>query len=262
MGFFKDVVDMPNQYDYSLTFFDRFYRPEYTTIIVVGDVKQADVNRYAEKYFGNWKRGNYKPSIPQDAPQKETRFAHIKNTGFPPYVGLYFKGPAFSDKAIDLPALNILFLANFGQSSEIYQRLVVKEQKARSIGGFAQSTVDAYLASIGSSVVKATDVQYIKDEIWKKLEEVKTTPIDAKKLADTKSLLKYSFAMGLDSPDQIANTISQAVWLTGNPESLNNFYALFDKVTAQDIMNAAKKYFVPETLTIGTIGPGNDGGVK
>jgi len=27
-------------------------------------------------------------------------------------------------------------------------------------------------------------------------------------------------------------------------------------------MNAAKKYFVSETLTIGTIGPGEEGGVK
>lgn len=262
MGFFKDVVDMPNQYDYSLIFFDRFYRPEYTTIVVVGDVKQSDVNRYAEKYFGNWKRGNYKPEMPQDPPQQGTRYAHVKNTGFPPYINLNFKGPAFSDQSIDLPALNILFLSMFGQSSELYQRLVVKEQKARSLGGNAQSTVDAYLASVGASVVKAADVQYIKDEIWKTLEEAKTKPVDAKRLADTKSFLKYSFAMRLDSPDQIANNLAQAIWLTGNPESLNTYYALYDKVTAQDIMNAAKKYFVPETLTIGTIGPGDDGGVK
>jgi zinc protease len=41
MGYFKDVVDMPNQYDYSLEFFNRFYRPEYSTIIVVGDVTAA-----------------------------------------------------------------------------------------------------------------------------------------------------------------------------------------------------------------------------
>lgn len=262
MGFFKDVVDMPNQYEYSLTFFDRFYRPEYTTIIVVGDVKQADVNRYAEKYFGNWKRGNYKPEIPQDPSQQGTRFAHIKNPGFPPYVGLYFKGPAFSDQSIDLPALNILSLGMFGQSSELYQRLVVKEQKARSLGGGASSTVDAYLASVGASVVKADDMQYIKDEIWKTVEEAKTKPIDAKRLADTKSFLKYSFAMRLDSPDQIANSIAQFTWLTGNPESINSYYALYDKVTAQDIMDVAKKYFVPETLTIGTIGPGDEGGVK
>src|ERR1044071_6363752 len=39
MGFLKDIQDMPNQYEYSKQFFDRYYKPEYTTILVVGDVK-------------------------------------------------------------------------------------------------------------------------------------------------------------------------------------------------------------------------------
>src|SRR5205085_2147020 len=125
MGFFNDVVDMPNQYDYSITFFNRFYRPEYSTIVVVGDVKPTDVNRYAEKYFGSWKQGNFKSEIAQEPQQKETRFAHVKTPGFPPYVGLYFKGPAFSDKAMDLPALNILLRYLFSPTSELYEKLVV-----------------------------------------------------------------------------------------------------------------------------------------
>jgi zinc protease len=29
---------MPNEYAYSKTFFERWYRPEYTTLIVAGDV--------------------------------------------------------------------------------------------------------------------------------------------------------------------------------------------------------------------------------
>lgn len=262
MGFFKDVVDMPNQYDYSLTFFNRFYRPEYSTIVVVGDVKQADVNRYAEKYFGNWKAGNYKPAIETEPAQTATRFAHVKTPGFPPYVSLNYKSPAFSDKAMDLPALNILLRYLFSPTSDLYEKLVVKEQKARSVSGFAQLSKDPNLLTIGASVVKAGDMQYIKDEMQKALEEAKTKPIDSKKLADIKSFLKYSFAMRLDSPDQIATGLSQFIWLSGNPESINNYYALYDKVTAADIMAAAKKYFVPETLTIATIGPGDEGGVK
>jgi zinc protease len=262
MGFFNDVVDMPNQYDYSLTFFDRFYRPEYSTIVVVGDVKQEDVNRYAEKYFGAWKRGSYQPAIETEPEQKETRLVHIKNPAFPPYVSLNYKGPAFSDKGIDLPALNILTTSLFAESSDLYQKLVVKEQKARFIGGGASSTRDAQLIGISSSVVKTSDMQYIKDEIVKALEAAKTNPIDPKKLADTKSYIKYSFAMRLDSPDQIANALAQYTWLTGNPESLNTYYALFDKVTAEDIMNVANKYFKTTTLTIATIGPGETGEVK
>jgi zinc protease len=41
--------------------------------------------------------------------------------------------------------------------------------------------------------------------------------------------------------------------LTGDPESINRLYALYDKVTAADIKMVANKYFVPEHLTIATI---------
>ena len=68
--------------------------------------------------------------------------------------------------------------------------------------------------------------------------------------------------MSLDSPDQIANSLAEFIWLTGSPESLNRYYALYDQVTPNDIQAAAKKYFVPEGLTVGTIGPGATGGVQ
>src|ERR1035437_7127041 len=69
MGFLKDIEDMPNQYDYSLKFFDRYYRPEYTTIIVVGDVKAKAVRAMVDKYWGEWKRGSYQPDIPVEPAQ-------------------------------------------------------------------------------------------------------------------------------------------------------------------------------------------------
>ena len=50
MGFLKDIEDMPNQYDYSLKFFDRFYRPENVTIIVVGDFNEKNLISLVKKY--------------------------------------------------------------------------------------------------------------------------------------------------------------------------------------------------------------------
>src|SRR5688572_7279236 len=42
MGFIRDIEEMPNQFEYSKIFFDRWYRPEYTTVIIAGDVKPAE----------------------------------------------------------------------------------------------------------------------------------------------------------------------------------------------------------------------------
>ncbi|MBX0291966.1 insulinase family protein [Hymenobacter sp. HSC-4F20] len=262
MGFFKDVVDMPNQYNYSLTFFDRFYRPEYTTLLVVGDVKADEVNKLADKYFASWKRGTYKPDIKPEPAQTAPRYVHIQNASFPPLVSLSYRAPAFSDQQKDLPALDVLTTLLFAENSPLYQQLVVKEQKVRFVGGSPNYTRDPYLLTIRASVVKPQDLPYVKEQITKALEELKTKPVDAKRLADTKSALKYSFLMGLDAPDQIANALAQFIWLTGDVNSLNRFYALYDQVTPQDVQAAAQKYFVPEHLTVGTIGPNATGGVQ
>src|SRR5712691_916891 len=77
MGFLKDIEDMPNQYDYSREFFGRWYRPEYATIIVAGDVEPARVIALVEKYWGGWKRGAYRAAIPQEPPAKGPVYAHV-----------------------------------------------------------------------------------------------------------------------------------------------------------------------------------------
>ena len=43
MGYLADIKDYPNQYEYAWQFFKRFYRPEYTTLVVVGDINENEV---------------------------------------------------------------------------------------------------------------------------------------------------------------------------------------------------------------------------
>jgi zinc protease len=262
MGFFEDIVDMPNQFEYSLLFFDRWYRPEFTTILVVGDVKAESVNNMAVKYFGNWKRGTHSVQIPVEPPQTDTRFCHVKMPNFPPVVSMNFKTTGYDDKNPDMAALQVLSSVLFSEKSSLYNKLVISEQKARSLSGWVFNTRDPYLFNINASLVKQDDMQYVKNEIIRTIEEAKTTPVDARVLADTKSNLLYGFAMRIDNPDAIANALSSYIWVTGNPESINTAYAMIENVTADDLMRAARKYFTNNNLTVGTISPNDKGGIQ
>lgn len=255
MGFFKDVVDMPNQYQYSLEFFKRFYRPEYTTLLVVGDVKHAEVEKLAEQYYGKWERGNYVTKLTPEPPQTMTKYCHVKNPGFPPVVQLNFKSPAYSDTDNNVFALDIIASALFSERSELYKKLVVKEQKVRNLSGGALFTRDPYLFSVNAMLVDAADMQYVKDEIMNALETMKTQKLDSSLLNETKSNLKYSFAMGMNNPDAIANSLSYYIWLTGDPESLNRCYAKYETISDEDLNQAAAKYFDAKSLTVATISP-------
>ncbi|MFT5232038.1 MAG: zinc protease [Candidatus Krumholzibacteriia bacterium] len=262
MGYFADIVDMPNQYDYSKTFFDRYYRPEYNTILVVGDVTPEQVNALSEKYFGEWQRGNYQSVVPVEPEQTETRYVHLQNGSIPAFFSMSYKGPAFSDTKIDMPALDVLASIVFSRTSDLNKKLVIEEQKIRFIGGGAFDTRDPGLFTIQVSMVEKDDMAYVRDEIEKAIAKVQTEGVEEALLERTKSNLKYGFAMGIDTPSAIASSLSHYIQLTGDPESINRLYSLYDKVTVEDIKAVANKYFNSDQLTIATISEDEQGALK
>jgi zinc protease len=251
MGFLRDIENMPNLYDYSLEFFKRYYRPEYTTIIVAGDVKHEGVMQLVNKYWASWKRGDYAPEIPQEAEQTAPLSTEVAwPTPTLPWVAVSFKGPAYSDEQKDKPALDLISSLGFSQTSELYQKLVIKEQKVDTIFADFEDHRDPYLLTVVARVKDPKDVDYTKAEIMKAFDSFRTTPVAADKLNAVKSNLKYAFALSLDNSEAIAANLAPYISLRRTPETLNKLYDLYAAVTPGDIQQSAKKYFVESKRTI------------
>jgi zinc protease len=154
-----------------------------------------------------------------------------------------YHGPAFSDKEIDMPAIDVLSQYLFSQQSALYNKLVVEEQAVEFVQGGQGDARDPGLFTIITRIKDPKNIEMVKQEILAAIEKAKTTPIDAKQLADIKSFMKYSYAMGLNNADAIANSIVHYISMTGDPESVNRVYRLYDKVSPQDLMMVANKYF-------------------
>ncbi|HEY1338353.1 MAG TPA: pitrilysin family protein [Bryobacteraceae bacterium] len=258
MGFLKDIQDMPNQYEYSLKFFDRYYRPEYTTILLVGDVKPKTARDLADKYWGAWKHGEYKPTIPVEPPQEEPKTAHIDwPSPTLPVVTIGFRAPAFTDDTKDTAALAALAQLAFSPSSDLYQKLVVQEQKVDSLGASAPFNVDPSLFDITARVKKTEDVDMVRDRILETVKEFQEKPVDAARLDAVRKRLRYSAALSMSSSDAIAAMLARFVALRRTPEAMNRLYDEYAKLTPEDVQQAASKYLVEKSRTIVTLtGPG------
>jgi zinc protease len=257
MGFLRDVQDMPNQYDYSLKFFDRYYRPEYTTILVVGDAKAKDVRSLVDKSWGEWKRGSYKPEIPTEPAQEQARTAHVDWPGAAlPTVAIAFKAPAYTDQSKESAALDALAFLAFSQHSDLYQKLVVTEQKAESVSGGMPNRVDPALFTISARVKKLADLDYARDQILATIKDFQDKPVDAARLDAVRKHLRYSLALSLDSSDAIAATLASYVALRRTPDTLNKLYEQYDALTPEDVQKAAAKYLVESGRTTVTLTPG------
>jgi zinc protease len=251
MGFLKDIMDMPNQYQYSLTFFDRWYRPEYCTIVVVGDVQHEKLVTLVTKYYGKWQRGSYTLQVPVEPPQTQEKFVAMKwKARTLPILAIGYHGPAFSDKEIDMPAIDLLAQYLFAQQSELYTKLVIQEQAVEFLQGGQGDTRDPGLFTIVTRIKDPRNIDHVRNAIFEAIEKAKTTPISEQQLNNIKSHMKYSYAMSLNSADAIANSIAHYVSMTGDPESVNRVYALYDAVTPQDLMKVANTYFAPSNRTV------------
>ena len=258
MGFLKDIQDMPNQYEYSLKFFDRYYRPEYTTIIVVGDVKVKAVRAMVDKYWGAWKRGSYKPDIPVEPAQNGPRTAHVDwPSPTLPIVAVAFKAPAYNDATRETAALDALANLAFSSTSDLYQRLVVKEQKVDTIFSNAPGSVDPAMFEIAARVKKVEDLDYVRERILETVKAFQEKPVDAARLDTLRRRLRYQVALSMDNSDTIAQILSYYVALRRSPETMNALYDQYAVLTPEDVRQAAAKYLVEKGRTIVTLtGPG------
>ena len=254
MGYLRDVQNMPNQYDYSLEFFKRFYRPEYTTIIITGDVKRDNVMALVNKYWGGWQHGSYTQQIPTEPEQTEPRTADVD---WPqetlPWIAVAFKGPAYSDEQKDKAALDLIGNLAFSPTSDLFQRLLIKEQKIDALEPDFEDHKDAYLLTVTARVKDPKDVEYVRNEILKTFESFKTTLVQKQKLDAVKSNLRYSFALSLNDSQAIAENLAPFVGLRRTPETINKLYDIYASITPEDLQAMAKKYFVEKHRTIVTL---------
>ncbi len=254
MGFIKDIEDMPNQYEYSLDFFRRFYRPEYTTVVLVGDVTRATALDLTKKYFGEWKRGNYVADIPSEPKQTEPRAAHIDwPSPTLPMMVVAFRGPAYSDVEKDKIALDLLALVAFGENSDLYQKLVLREQKVERLATSFDDQMDPELFAVFTRIKDPKDVDYVRNEILATYKRYTSELIPEAKLNATRSRLRYSFALAMDSSDAIASTLAPFVSLRRSPETIDKLAGLMETITPQDVRDIAAKYFRDESRTIVTL---------
>jgi len=262
MGFLQDVQAMPGEYDYSLQYFNRYYRPEYTTILVVGDVKARSTRQLVDKYWGAWKRGDYKPEIPVEPAQDGPRQNHVDWAGPTlPLIDIAFKGPAYTDSAPDTAALKALAALAFSSNSPLYQKLVIGEQKADVLDASPPENIDPSLFEVLARVKNTQDVDYVENQILATIQDLRDHPVDAARLDVVKKHLRYAAALGMNSSDAIAGLLASFVALRRTPESMNKLYDRYAALTPQDIQKAAAQYLIEKNRTIVTLS-GAGGGAQ
>lgn len=236
-------------------FYDTYYQPNNATLIVVGDLEEAQVRALAEQHFGPIPRGpapprNRTPEPPQTAPRRETLEIEVQV----PIVVEGFHIPRAVDA--DMPALEVLAaVLSGGESSRLHQRLVRADHLAIGAGGFAETMEDPALFIVYAAYLPDRDAAKVQRALSEELARTRDKPISAKELEQAKNQLASSFIFGLQTVDGVATALGQAQYLYGDWREFPKGASRYLAVTAADVTRVARKYLVESNLTVVTLQP-------
>ena len=256
IGFLRDIVDMPNQLAYSRQFFDRYYRPDNISLLVVGDVTAEQVMPLIERRYDGWRTGPERPAVPAEPPQtrEQRRTVPWKAAGMPMLL-IGYHAPAFSTTDRDGVALEVLSELAFAERGPLFRRLVLDEQKVEHLDGSCERHLDPNLFTILARVKDAKDMAYVEAAIYQELGRVATEGTDDKTLREVVSRTRYAFAGHLATADHTALLGAEFLALTGGLAAIDETFALLAQVRAEDVKRVARKYFAPENRTVVVLEP-------
>ncbi|QUE75592.1 pitrilysin family protein [Stutzerimonas stutzeri] len=242
--------------------YERWYVPNNATLVVVGDVTQAEVRELAERYFGpiaSRPVPDAKSPLELDEPGERRLTLHVK-TQVPSLI-MAFNTPslATSETPGEIHALRLISaLLDGGYSARLPQQLERGEELVTS----ASAWYDAYTRGDSLFVLSATpnrqkdrSLEDVEAGLWKQLEQLKQSAPSQEELERVRAQVIAGLVYERDSISQQATTIGQLESVGLSWRLMDEELSALEAVTADDIQQAARHYFTRSRLSVAHVLP-------
>ncbi|UJR82084.1 M16 family metallopeptidase [Sandaracinus amylolyticus] len=264
IGYLRDIEAMPTRYEYARQFFRRYYTPDNTTLIVVGDYgDRAALMAKIREQYGAWRGRRDRPRIPTEPEPTQGARRDLPWAGAtPPRMFVGWRIPAFEstdarrrEAALrETAALQIVHDLAFDESSPLYQRLVVQDQSVLELESWAgEQTRDPGLLVVTAAMTPGQAFDPILDAIQAEMTRIGAGEIPAERVRAVQQHLRYALAMGLETPSSVAGFIAGMLAVSGRIEAIDDYLRALEQVTPEDVARVARTYLVPERRYVATL---------
>ena len=230
-------------------FFFRFYAPNNAILSITGNISFEKAVELTEKWFGPIPRRDVKPrNLPMEPQQTEERRLTVERKV--PVDALYMAFHKCDRKHEDYHTFDLMsdILCN-GRSSRLIQRLIKEQQVFSSIDAYISGSIDAGMFQIAGKPAPGVSLQEAEEAIWRELEAMKTERIDEDELEKVKN--RYESEQIFSNINYLNVATNLAFFeLIGQAEDINHEVEKYRAVSAERIMEIAKRTFVRENCSV------------
>ncbi|MEM6298958.1 MAG: pitrilysin family protein [Bacteroidota bacterium] len=215
-------------------FFFRFYRPNNAVLVVAGNVKTAEVERLAKKWFGDIEASDLAPrSLPQEAAQTEARTFDAQ--GDVPLEQLTLAFPMVEQTHEDYTATDLVSdILGRDESALLYRRLVNEEEVFQSMDAYITGSMDPGLLVLSGRVREGVQLEEAYQKLKSELRVFRDTPTEASELEKVKNQAEAARTF---SEVNLLNRAIQLAYGTvlGNTNLVNEQQARIQAVSGEQI---------------------------
>jgi zinc protease len=226
-------------------YYDRWYHPNNAALIVCGGFDPEHVMKRIKELFGPIPEAKLPerrtvPDFKRSGPVRKEIPSKFESAR----LLLGFNTVKIGDP--DFYPLDVIqeLLAS-GKLGRLYKKLVEGEELARdvSVSNGAGRYPGWFAIQVG--MLQGKDRARAEKVVFQELKELRDKPVDESELKRVKRSLLAAAIFGRESVHGLAESIGRGV-MTNDLDFLKNYLARVQAVTAQDVQEAARKYFLPD----------------
>src|SRR3989344_8373865 len=248
----KEIIRKINRDDFT-KYLDSFYSPSNMSVVLAGGVSENQSVELVEKYFSSMKK--FKPEKALEIKENQKKPAVFVKTKETEQAHLVLGVRTVPLGAPERYALSVLSsILGGGMSSRLFSEV----REKRGLAYYVRASSDQY-TDAGSLVVTAgIDPKRIEEAITVIVSELSDLRDGRKKISKTelkkaKEYLKGHLVLELEDSRSVSIFYATQNILEKKVKNPSEILSKIDGVTEEDVMKAAKKYLIKETLNLAII---------
>lgn len=223
-------------------FYNQYYHPGNAVLVISGKINVAQTKKYIDKHFAAFQSGHpVQRKYPAEPALKEAR-THTNRKQLPEEA-FYYAFPYCGRMDPDFYAVDFLtdVLAE-GKSSLLYKILKKEKMICSTIDCYITSTIDPGLILVEGKLNPGHTIEQAETEFWDIISKLQNENIDAHTWEKFMNKNESAYLFSQVGIMNQALNLSYAEWL-GNPELIFTEFENYKKLNAENIREAAVKYF-------------------
>lgn len=244
--------------DDALSFYRRHYAPDNAILVVAGDVMPEQVRALAETHYGPLEpSGVVRPDRAQEPPQLAARRISMSDVRVrQPYVARHYLVPAYDTDDPGVSAALMLgarilgsgLSSRFGQALQLEQKIAIGSGAAYSPQ--ARDATSFTIYGVPATGITLAEVEAALDEV---LDAFMQSGPTEEELVRHKQSFRASMIFSQDSQSSLARRYGAALAMGFTVEDVQNWPAVVEAVTLDDIRNALQTHLRPEASVTGML---------